>query len=427
MRPDIHAPNDPPAAGTRRWRDRIAHVLAAGLAATLVACGGGGDVAGVGTGGTGSLAVGSISGFGSIIVNGVRYDDSASSVFDDDGNRSSSDALKLGMVVEVRGTLNDDGLGGTASSIVYASELKGPVTAVDPVAGTVTVFGLVVRVNAATVFEDVANGLAGLAVGNVVEVYALPDAGGQLLATRIEREALTVDAFGGDYRVRGAVSGLSGAGSALRFTVATVTVTTDAGTRIDGTVQEGAYVSVRLNKSAAGDGSYAASRVQVKSRGYDDSVDEAEIEGFVSGFTAADQPFEVNGYPVRLGSTVEYDDGVPGDLVDGALVEVEGTVSGGVLVVTKVEFKREDGDDDGGDDGSDAPFEFKGVADCQSCGPDAGTFVVRGVTVRYDAATRFDDGVPPANLDGSDVEVKAVAETGASGTTYRATRIEPND
>ena len=42
-----------------------------------------------------------------------------------------------------------------------------------------------------TVFEDVANGLAGLVVGSVVDVYALPDAGGQMLATRIERETTT--------------------------------------------------------------------------------------------------------------------------------------------------------------------------------------------------------------------------------------------
>jgi hypothetical protein len=38
-------------------------------------------------------------GFRPIIVNGVRYDDSAAQVFDDDGNRSSRDALKPGMRV----------------------------------------------------------------------------------------------------------------------------------------------------------------------------------------------------------------------------------------------------------------------------------------------------------------------------------------
>ncbi|MBL8459664.1 MAG: hypothetical protein JNM92_09915, partial [Zoogloea sp.] len=42
------------------------------------ACGGGGstDLAGVGSGGSG-VASGSVSGFGSVIVDGVEYDDSA--------------------------------------------------------------------------------------------------------------------------------------------------------------------------------------------------------------------------------------------------------------------------------------------------------------------------------------------------------------
>ncbi len=409
------------------WRTRLARLLMVGLAATVVACGGGSDVGGVGTGGTGAFAIGSISGFGSVIVNGVRYDDSGADVFDDDGARSSSSALQLGMVVEVRGRLNDDRVSATASSFVYASELKGPVTAIDAAAGTLTVFRQVVRVTSTTVFADVPNGLSGLATGNVVEVYALPDAGGALVATRIEREATTTAAFGGEYRVRGPATALSGAAPTLRFTVATVTVTTSAATRLDGTVRNGDYVSVRLDKVAAGDGSYAAVRVQVKNRGFDDNVGEADIEGFVSEFTSAGQTFKVNGYPVRLAASVQYKNGVPGDLVNGAWVEVEGTVSGGVLTAREVEFKREDDDSSGGGDGSDAPFEFKGVARCVVCAATAGTFTIRGVTVRYDGATRFDDGVRADNLDGRDVEVKAVAETGANGTSFLATRIEPND
>ena len=53
-------------------------VLGAAALMLLAACGGGGsvDVAGVGSGGSG-VASGSVTGFGSVIVDGVEYDDSA--------------------------------------------------------------------------------------------------------------------------------------------------------------------------------------------------------------------------------------------------------------------------------------------------------------------------------------------------------------
>jgi hypothetical protein len=54
-------------------------------AALLLACGGGGGgIAGVGTGGTGSFSVGTVTGFGSVFVNGVRYDDDGARLVDDD-------------------------------------------------------------------------------------------------------------------------------------------------------------------------------------------------------------------------------------------------------------------------------------------------------------------------------------------------------
>ena len=52
------------------------------------------------TGSTASAAtgvsVGAIEGFGSIIVNGVRYDDSAAKVIGEDDSPSASESLKLG-------------------------------------------------------------------------------------------------------------------------------------------------------------------------------------------------------------------------------------------------------------------------------------------------------------------------------------------
>jgi hypothetical protein len=200
-------------------------------------------------------------------------------------------------------------------------------------------------------------------------------------------------------------------------------VQTDNTTEIVGTVANGVFVKVRLDKTAIAANTYLAKRVKVKERAYENGVDKAEVQGLISAFTSSTAPFKVNGYAVQLGSSVTYRNGVVGDLSDGARIEAKGAVTNGVLVISKVEFDNED--NDGGTDGNSAPFEFHGLATCSPtpCGSPAGAIVVRGVTVQYDASTLF-SGVTTANLDNANVEVKAIAQSGSSGTTLLATRIQ---
>ena len=424
----------PAASGARR------RLLASGLALAattlLIACGGGGgDVAGVGTGGTGSFSVGTVTGFGSVFVNGIRYEDNGARLVDDDGTvkvlGTVDNPLKLGMVVEVTGSVDDSGTVRSATQIAYGAEIKGPVTAVDAGAGTFNVFGITVRTTTPTVYANF-GGLATLAAGSVVEVYGQPDTNGRILATYVKLEATSVAAFvagDGEYRLRGAVAGLSGSSPAYTFSVRGVAIRTGAATEFDGTPADGVSVSVRLNPTLSGDGRYLAERLKVRTARYDDasSKAEGEVQGYVSGFTGAANAFRVAGYPARLADGVVYADGVAADLKDGIRVEAKGSIDNGVLVVTKLEFKSRDDDDDGDDDdvsGGSQEFEFKGTAACVSCGATTGTFTVKGVTVTYGATTDFEDGLSGATLDGKTVEVKSVGEVTSTGTTYRATRIK---
>ena len=142
------------------------------LACVLAACGGGGggDLAGVGTGGTGTVSstvgVGPISGFGSVIISGVRYDDSAATVTDEDGNARTRADLKLGMVGAVSGSADFVAGTGVATGIRYGSEIVGPVESVDLAGGRFTVLGATVSIKTATVFDDRLAGLAALKVGD---------------------------------------------------------------------------------------------------------------------------------------------------------------------------------------------------------------------------------------------------------------------
>ena len=75
------------------WRVALATSVAVGAASLLVACGGGGDATPAAatppTTQAASYTQGAITGFGSVFVGGVRYDDSTASVADDDGNSKS--------------------------------------------------------------------------------------------------------------------------------------------------------------------------------------------------------------------------------------------------------------------------------------------------------------------------------------------------
>ena len=147
------------------WRALLCALLATAVAA---GCGGG-----VGTGGTGgnatAYASGPITGFGSVIVGGVRFDDVSAEVQDADGARRSRDELRLGMTVEVDSTAitsDASGSSATATRIRFESELVGPVGAVDLAAGSFTLLGQRVSVDTTTVFDErLASGLAGLSLG----------------------------------------------------------------------------------------------------------------------------------------------------------------------------------------------------------------------------------------------------------------------
>ncbi|MEZ5657669.1 MAG: DUF5666 domain-containing protein [Burkholderiaceae bacterium] len=149
-------------------------VLAGTVIGVLPGCGGGGGVLAPGSGGTGTAqsttAVGPISGFGSIIVNGVHYDESSASLVDDSGRSVARDALRLGMMVRIDGTANASTGTGTAASIQVFSELKGLVDSVGT--DSVMVAGRTVRLLSNTVRD----GFATLNAGQFVEVYGYFDA-----------------------------------------------------------------------------------------------------------------------------------------------------------------------------------------------------------------------------------------------------------
>lgn len=383
--------------------------LAASLAAALlVACGGGGSSsADNGTQYSASYAVGRISGFGSIVVNGVHYDESSAAVSDDDEDSADSSTLELGMVVEIEASdygSRDGRNSAKAESIRMRSLMRGPVESVGT--DSVVVLGQTVQVTATTVFDDdLPEGLASITPGAVLKVHGTLDAAtGTYVATRIDLK--TESAF---YRLRGVVAAYDEAQKLLTIGNAVIDV---SGVELPAVPKAGDLVRVKLQTTQALPGVWVATELtsgQLRPR----DVEYVEVEGTISDFTSA-QSFSVDGLPVDA-SGATFEDGTEG-LAKGVRVEVKGRVVDGVLVATKVEIESHDHDAQEG-------FEIEGRI--ASVDLTQSTFVVRGVTVSFAGTVEFVDGTAADLM--ADAKVEVHGSLGDDGRTVVASRIKFDD
>jgi hypothetical protein len=378
-------------------------IVALGASSMLAACGGGegGSLGGGTSTATGSVVSGPITGFGSVIVNGVRFDDSAATVSFDDDAGSSGD-LRLGMMVEIEGEQDDATATGKARQIASASHVRGTVAAIDKTGKQLTVLGVVASVSAGTVFE----GMTGLddpafKVGDVVEIHGIRDAQGMVKATRIEKKSADAGV-----RVVGAVKNLNTA--AKTFTVNGMTVKYDQLVVDNKSIVLADDMLVRVKGTRVDATTISAARIKdVTRRAATREGKRIEVEGVVSGM-ASTTSFNVDELKVDA-SKAKFE----GTVASGARIEVEGRVVGGVLIATKVEVKDED---------KEERNEMHGLA--ASVDLSAKTLVVRNVKVRWDGNTEFRTPLTASALaNGAKVEVKGRTV----GDTVVATRIKLED
>lgn len=347
---------------------------------------GGGGTGGGGTGGgpifgidAGGLAYGVITSFGSVIVNGVRYDTASTDVFVN-GVPAAANDLRVGDVVAIQGELDTDGVNGTARVIRADSVIEGEVESIDLATGVIVVLGQVVDISPNTSFDDdfVPRNLEGLAVGMRVEIDGLIGAEGRIKATRIERED------DDDFEVRGIVADLDTAASTFRINDLVVDY---SGAELEdfppGGISNGDLVEVEGDVFQ--DGVLAADEVdfegdflrQLCSNDDDDDCG-VEVEGFISRFDSA-ADFDVGGVRVAANAATVYEDGTVADLALGRKVEVFGEVAtDGTLTALKIEFEDDD-----------SPIEIDaGVSSVDGAN---NVITLLGIRVQVDARTKLED------------------------------------
>ncbi len=361
--------------------------------AVLTSCGGSTNVADIGQGGTGIVSSGTITGFGSVFVNGVKFSTSATTAISDDGSIKVERELKIGQVVEIKGTSTSSG-SASADSITVNKELKGPVdVAFNTTTKTLVVLGQTVIADGSTLIDDNLNlgtaGLAALAVETQVEVSGFRQTDGKIRATRIEGQNPAAKR----YKLRGSVSELNS--TVPSFKIGAITVNYP-GISIQnlpsGGLVTGLHVEVRA-ATAPEKNAITATRIEVKGGVSGRSGDKAEVEGLIANLSGC--TFSVNGQAIDACGSVEFKDGVRTDLADGKRIEAEGQlVSDGKLVASKVEFKPSSGSGRGGGSG-DANTFVRVNAPVQNS-PTGLTITALGKTFFVNAATQFEDKVNDA-------------------------------
>ena len=321
-----------------KFRNYSLHCLLATTLTLLTACGGGGGTI-AGIGGTGITASGTITGFGSIFVNGVEYETGSANIVVDDTIVGEGD-LQLGMVVTVTGTLDAGGTTGTATMVSFDDYVQGPVETVpvDPTGdGQQLEFGVlgvtVLADMTATVFD---NGVtfATLVQGDYIEVSGFADAAGVLHATRIEGKGAFTAGLS-EVELKGVAANVMG----NTFDIGSIDVNT-AGADLSGVpggvVMAGMQVEVEGTLTGT---TISASEVKENDDLPDGDLDKASIEGIVSDFVD-NSSFRVAGQPVDA-SGASFDPPTL-TLANDLEVEVEGPIVGGILQATEVEARGGD-------------------------------------------------------------------------------------
>ena len=382
----------------------LACLAATTMLAFLAGCGGGGGGGGsptaAGSGGSataGTLAFGTITGFGSVWVNGTEYDTSGASFRIDDSAGSQGD-LRVGMVVRIDGSPDD----GSASAVTVDGALKGRVERVLD-ANRMLVMGQTVRIDDQTHFED---GIVPV-TGDFVEVHGLVAGDGVVAAGFVERKATPPSP---PFAVKGLAGNHDAAAmtftvGALRVNYAGATAVSDLPTgswnglqvEVKGTACSGAPVC----------GTLTASKVERSGLHAEDSA-RTEVEGYVTRSTA--NGFMLGAQAVVVGAATTYEGGVASDVVAGSKLEVEGSLAGGVLSARKVSLRdnvRLEGD----------------VASIDSATGSITLSGIDGVTIGVNSLTRLEGLASPASL-GRANHVRLKGRAGSSGKTVHAIELE---
>jgi len=302
----------------------------------VISCGGG--TSGTGTtnpnnppGPVDSLSKGSITGFGSVFVNGVEFETTSASITIDGISGKSQSDLRVGMVVAVEGSIS--GSTGTANNVIAEDILEGPVEQIIN-SNTIIVMGQTVLIDTNTLFDSNVPNFAGIQNADVLEISGHVKGNGLIAATYIEKKLTgTID-----YEVKGFVQNHSH--STQSFTVGNLTINYATAVTTDMPAPSGNNwntLLVKVKGSTLAGGTLTAVKVEPFGQ-VAASISKVELEGFVTAINSASS-FTLENQLVQFDSSTLFEGGVATEIVSGSKLEAEGSYANGILTASKISFR----------------------------------------------------------------------------------------
>jgi len=307
--------------------------------AVVIAVGGSSQLAnaGIDAGGKPGSSTGSVDRFGSIFVNGVRFN-TDNAVFIIDRRFGDESELNVGQVVSVFGPVDSDGENGTALIVSYDDLLEGPASKIDLQANRLAVLGQTVIINNDTSFSMTshASSIGELQQNDEITVSGFVDADGNIVATYVG------DARAGNgLELTGTITGVDS--GSVTFAVNDLQVDYSAANLYElrsGVPTVGQEVEIAGSRISASGQLVADNVWAVQPDIFPGSDAHGEVEGYITQrVTLTD--FEVSGTTVRVTWRTQFENDWYFGLTLNRKVEVEGKFNAdGVLVAEKVDFER---------------------------------------------------------------------------------------
>jgi len=323
-------------------------------AVIVSACGGGaggGSSQSAGVGGTGVTTArgyvqGKVTGFGSIYVNGDKFNTDTSKFFVDGNPDATQDDLAIGMIVTLEVETEDGVYTGKAFDVIYDDEVQGPVATLVDLGGgqkTFQVFGQTVTIDeTSTLFEGAplnpGFGFDTISNNDVVEISGFRSSPTEILASYVEWKGNMPD--GSEVELRGKVVGY--VPPAQWFMLDSVLITFDNMTDLElegGVLVDGLFVEVEGIYNEGPPVSVHAEEIEEEEDGLGEEIDDVSLQGIISDYVdIAD--FKVNGQQVDASQAELSPANAAGLLDDGVEVEVSGDIVVGVLMADELELRQ---------------------------------------------------------------------------------------
>lgn len=372
------------------WR----FVLVLLFAFLLNSCGSGGLTAGGGIGGSGIISQGEIASFGSIVVNGTRFDTSNATLIVKGeeigvGDSIVRDNLDIGRVVTVEGPGREDDTNAVADRVIYSNNVLGPVERIsrfDRTTREIVVLGQTVFVNTLTKFKGIS--FHTITRNDVVEVSGLFDNTGAIWATFLEKTVAFTP--GVIVEVNGFMKNLDTGLQTFRINDLTVDYSlADTSGLPGGVLADGLQVEVEGTLNATG-GEMLATKIEPGDEFVAEDADEIEVMGFVTRIVTISE-FTLGNQMVVVEEGAVIVDGELMDIASGVKLEAAGTLVDSVLYAHEIEFWGPD------------QIEVEGLVTDIVSGSE---FTVGDQVTVTNAETVFENGNPEDIVLGINVEIK---------------------